>query len=50
MGVPVGTHTDDPAIVATGVPPARTRTAPAIHCPVTQGGFGVPVRAQPAMA
>ena len=42
-------HVDVPAIVATGVPPASTRTAPVIHCPVTHGGFGEPVSAQPAI-
>jgi hypothetical protein len=36
-------------MVTTGAPPAMTRVAPAIHCPVTQGGFGDPVRAHPAM-
>src|SRR4051812_41171421 len=49
IGVPVGTQSDVPIIVATGAPPARTRTAPTMNCPVTQGGFGVPVSAQPAM-
>jgi hypothetical protein len=42
-------HVDVPAIVATGTPPASTRTAPVIHCPVTHGGFGEPVSAQPAI-
>src|SRR3954468_12233163 len=49
MGVPGATHVEVPAIVATGVPPASTRTAPVIHWPVTQGGFGEPVSAQPAI-
>ena len=39
-----------PAIVATGTPPASTRTAPVIHWPVTHGGVGVPVSAQPVIA
>src|SRR3954465_14964306 len=42
-------HVEAPAIVATGTPPASTRTAPVIHCPVTQGGLGDPVSAHPAM-
>ena len=38
IGVPVGMQVDAPVIVATGTPPASTRTAPLIHCPVTHGG------------
>lgn len=43
MGVPVGVQTDWLINVATGAPPARTRTAPTMNCPVTHGGVGVPV-------
>ena len=43
-------QTDEPAKVATGTPPASTRVAPISHWPVTQGGVGVPVSAQPATA
>ena len=50
IGVPVGMQVEAPAIVATGTPPASTRTAPLIHCPVTHGGAPVPVRAQPVIA
>src|SRR5262245_57601159 len=31
IGVPGATHVDEPAIVATGTPPASTRTAPVSH-------------------
>ena len=41
MGLPVGTQVDDPVMTATGVPPAITRTAPLMNCPVTQGGVDV---------
>ncbi len=37
---------DAPVIVASGMPPARTRTAPVSHWPVTHGGAD-PVSAQP---
>jgi hypothetical protein len=48
-GVPVGTHVDEPIMDATGTPPASTRTAPVIHCPVAHGG-AEPVSAQPVTA
>src|SRR5215208_580843 len=44
-GVPGAMHVDDPAIVTSGAPPARTRVAPVSHCPVTHGG-AEPVSAQ----
>jgi hypothetical protein len=50
IGVPVGMQLDEPAMVASGAPPAITRTAPLSHWPMAQGGLGVPVRAQPATA
>ncbi len=50
MGVPFGMQVDVPTIVATGTPPASTRTAPVSHWPVTHGGFTVPVSAQPVIA
>jgi hypothetical protein len=50
IGVPVGMQVDVPIIVATGAPPAVTRVAPLVHCPVAHGGFGVPVSAQPTTA
>src|SRR5918992_4473863 len=50
IGVPVGMHVEAPIMVASGVPPATTRTAPLSHWPVTQGGVSVPVSAQPATA
>ena len=49
IGVPVGTQAEAPLITASGTPPPITRTAPVSHCPVAQGGVGVPVSAQPAM-
>ena len=48
-GVPVGMQVEEPVIDATGAPPASTRVAPTSHWPVAHGGFGVPVRAQPAI-
>ena len=45
-----GCRSSAPTIVATGTPPASTRTAPLIHCPVTHGGAPVPVSAQPVTA
>jgi hypothetical protein len=47
IGVPVGTHVDEPAWTATGVPPANTRVAPDVHCPVTHGGVDVVDRPHP---
>jgi hypothetical protein len=47
-GVPVGVHIDWLSCSSTGTPDERTRVAPVIHCAVAQGGFGVPVSAQPA--
>src|ERR1051326_2574632 len=35
IGVPDATHVEVPVIVATGTPPASTRTAPVSHWPVT---------------
>jgi hypothetical protein len=35
--------------MATGVPPAKTRTAPANHWPVTHGGVPLVLSAQPAI-
>jgi hypothetical protein len=49
IGVPVGTHTDVLINVATGVPPASTRSAPTMNWPLTQGGVDVLASAQPAM-
>ncbi len=49
IGVPVGVVIDEPACDRDR---ARRRPAPAprptTHCPVTQGGAPLPVRAQPA--
>ena len=50
IGAPVGMQVEEPAIVATGTPPAITRTAPAIHWPVTQGGDGTEASVHPATA
>ena len=46
----MGTQVEAPVIVATGIPPTSTRTAPVIHCPVAHGGTVVPVSAQPVTA
>ncbi|MEA2842160.1 MAG: hypothetical protein QOF41_3490 [Methylobacteriaceae bacterium] len=46
IGVPVGMHTDVPASMATGAPPAITRVAPESQRPAEQGGLGVPASAQ----
>ena len=50
IGVPVGMQVEAPSIVASGTPPASTRTAPVSHCPVTHGGADVGLSAQPAIA
>ena len=49
-GPPVGTQTALPIAVATGAPPAITRTAPTTHCPVTHGGLPEPLSPHPAIA
>ena len=50
IGVPVGMQVEEPAMVATGAPPATTLTAPEVHWPVTHGGVDVPVSAQAVTA
>jgi hypothetical protein len=50
IGVPVGMQTDWLTRVTTGAPPAITRDATITNCPVVQGGVGVPVSRQPAIA